>query len=323
MVRFGSGSGEAAEREAAAWAVRAAERPLSAAEQGALDAWLAENPRNLGAWVRAQAIWSDVDRIAALDTGSRAASAMPPAEPFRWRRYAIAASFAVAIIGSAVGYDRLAGRVSTARDEVREIALEDGSTAVLNGGAVVQVRFDGATRRVVLRDGEALFDVAHDSARPFVVTADDVTVRAVGTKFAVDMDGDEVEVTVAEGVVAVSEGNGPPRLIGRNQQFVMAATGAHRAVLDETEVSRRLAWQRGLLVFSGQSLGRAAEEVNRYSDVVVTIDDPTLARAEFIGAFRIGDGRAFAHAAAQAFNGEVVEREDGLHLQRQANSPSH
>ena len=63
--------------------------------------------------------------------------------------------------------------------------------------------------------------------------------------------------------------------------------------------------------------------MNRYSDVAVTIDDPTLARAEFIGVFRIGDGRAFAHAAAQAFNGEVVEREDGLHLQRQANAPSH
>ncbi len=112
-------------------------------------------------------------------------------------------------------------------------------------------------------------------------------------------------------------------MLRRNEELDAAPTGTRRTVLDGSEVERRLAWRRRQLIFNGDSLGRAAGEVNRYSDVQVTIDDPTLARAEFVGVFRMGDGRAFAHAAAQAFNGEVVERADGLHLMRAGNSPSH
>jgi transmembrane sensor len=322
LVRIVSGSAEEADELAAAWAVRSAERPLTPEEQLQLDDWLAQSSRNLGAFVRAQAVWTDIDRVSALVGNARLEPVAPPA-PSRWRRYAVAASLAVAMISGGLTYDRFVGRVATARAEVREIALADGSTAVLDGGAVLQVRYDGDRRHIVLRRGQALFDVVHDPSRPFTVAADDVTVRAVGTRFAVAMDGDDVEVTVAEGTVAVAEPGAAPRLIRRNQQFVMATTGPRRASLDEAEVGRRLAWQRGLLVFSGQSLERAAGEVNRYSSVPVFIDDPSLARAEFVGVFRIGDGRAFASAVAQAFNGEVVERDGGLHLMRQPNSPSH
>lgn len=324
MVRIGSGNGGEVESQAAAWAILCAERPLSDTEQQQLDRWIGESSRHLGAFVRAQALWTDVDRILALDEGSRAEVAEPEA-PSRWRRYAMAASVAVAMIGGSFAYDRLEGRIATARSEVRELMLEDGSRLVLNSDSVVQVRFNDRERRVVLRRGEASFDVAHESARPFLVTADDLTVRAVGTRFAVGMDGEDVEVTVEEGVVAVAEAGSaaPARLLRRNEEFVAAPTGGRRAALDGSEVERRLAWRRRQLIFNGDSLGRAAQEVNRYSQVRVYIDDPTLARAEFVGVFRMGDGRAFAHAAAQAFNGEVVVREDGLHLQRQQNSPSH
>ena len=324
MVRIGSGNGDEIESQAAAWAITCAERPLTDQEQQQLDDWLGASSRHLGAWVRAQAIWSDVDRVVALDQPSRV-EASEPSRTWRWRRYAMAASLALAMVSSVAAYDRLEGRVSTARGEVREIALEDGSRLVLNSDSVAQVRFSSGERRVVLRRGEAMFTVAHDSARPFYVTADDVTVRAVGTRFAVGMAEEDVEVTVEEGVVAVSEAGSaaPGRLLRRNEEFVAAPTGARRALLDDGEIGRRLAWRRRQLIFNGDSLGRAAAEVNRYSNVRVTIDDPTLARAEFVGVFRMGDGRAFAHAAAQAFNGEVVSREDGLHLQRRGNSPSH
>src|SRR3546814_5797309 len=83
-------------------------------------------------------------------------------------------------------------------------------------------------------------------------------------------------------------------------------------MLDSADVERRIAWRKGLLVFNGQRLGDAAAEVNRYSDLRVTIDDPTLARAEFMGVFKLGDARAFANAAASAFNGEVHRRGNEL-----------
>lgn len=327
MVRIGSGNGDEVESQAAAWAIICAERPLDDDEQRELDFWLAANSRNLGAYVRASAIWSDVDRVVALADPARSAAAAQPEMPIfpRWRRYAIAASLALVMLSGTLAYDRLAGRIATGHGEVREIVLDDGSRVTLDSDSAVQIRYSDGARRVILRRGEALFSVAHDAARPFLVSADDVTVRAVGTRFAVGFEDEEVEVTVEEGVVAVNEADtpAPPRLLRRNEQFVAAPTGSRKAVLERDEVERRLAWRRRMLVFQGETLGRAAAEVNRYSTVQVTIDDPTLARAEFIGVFHIGDGRAFAQAAAQAFNGEVIAREDGLHLVRQQNSPSH
>ncbi|NIJ39503.1 transmembrane sensor [Sphingopyxis panaciterrae] len=322
----GSGNGADIDAQAAAWAVRSAERPLDDIEQQQLDAWLAADSRHLGAYVRAQALWLDIDRIAALDGGTQRDYA-PPVRERPWRRYAMAASVALAAFGGVVTYDHLAGRVSTDRGEVRRIALDDGSIVTLNGNSAVQIRYEDDIRRVILRRGEASFEVAHNKQRPFVVTAEGLDVRAVGTEFVVGLDKDGVEVTVEEGVVAVggaASGSAKPRYLRRNEQFVAAAdTGPRKAVLDAADVERRIAWRKGLLVFNGQQLGAAAEEVNRYTDLRVVIDDPTLARAEFMGVFKLGDAHAFAGAAAQAFNGEVIRRGNELVLVRQRNSPSH
>jgi len=324
-VSAGSGNGADIESEATAWAIRSAERPLDRAEQLLLDEWLETDSRHLGAFVRAQAIWLDIDRVAALDGGTQRDVPVPAHNP-PWGRYAMAASIALAAFGGTVAYDHLAGRISTERGEVRRIALDDGSILTLNGNSAVQVRYEDDVRRVILRRGEASFEVAHNRQRPFIVSANDLDVRAVGTEFVVGIEEEGVEVTVEDGVVAVdgkAAGSARPRYIRRNEQFVMAATGARKAVLDTADVERRIAWRKGVLVFNGQQLSAAAAEVNRYSNLRVVIEDPTLARAEFMGVFKLGDAETFAGAAAQAFNGEVVRRGDELVLTRQQNSPSH
>lgn len=328
-VSAGSGNGADIDSRAAAWAVRSAERALEPSEQGELDQWLDQDSRHLGAYVRAQALWLDLDRVAALDGGSRRESPVEtPTEARRprWRAYALAASVALAVVGGVATYDRLADRITTERGEVRRIALEDGSIVTLNGDSAIQVRYADDIRRIVLRRGEASFEVAHNTRRPFVVSAEGLAIRAVGTEFVVDVEPAGVEVTVEEGVVAVTgaaSGSAKPRYLRRNEQFVAADTGPRKAVLDTADVERRTAWREGLLVFNGQRLGVAAAEVNRYSGLRVVIDDPTLARAEFVGVFKLGDARAFANAAAQAFNGEVIREGSELRLVRQQNSPSH
>src|SRR3546814_15773150 len=70
-VSAGSGNGVDIDTQAAAWAVRSAERPLDSAEQQQLDAWLEADIRHLGAYVRAQALWLDIDRVVALDGGTQ------------------------------------------------------------------------------------------------------------------------------------------------------------------------------------------------------------------------------------------------------------
>jgi transmembrane sensor len=297
VASVGSGDSDNAESRAAAWVVRSSEGPLTAEDQQALDVWLASDPRNLGAWVKAQAAWLDVDRLVALDSGV-ANEPVRVTRPLPWRKMAIAASLLLAVGLGFVAEDRLPGRIETARGEVRRVALADGSTLFMNGDTLLQVRFSDGQRRVVLRRGEASFKVAHDAARPFVVEAGNVSARAVGTDFTVGraVDGD-IAVTVAEGRVKVTDAN--------------------------RRVQRQQAWRSGQLVFRGQMLATAVAEVNRHAAKPVVINDSSLGRAEFMGVFRVGDSRAFANAAAAAFNGEVSETPDAFILARRQNSPSH
>lgn len=326
MASAGFGETDDAAAQAAAWVVRSAEGRLSAQDQAKFDAWLSSDSKHLGAWIRAQAAWIDVDRLVALDAG-REVEPVPQVRRWPWRRLAMAASVALVISGGVAAHDRLAGRISTERSEVRRVALDDGSTMFLNGDTVAQVRFSGDTRRIVMRRGEASFKVAHDARRPFVVEAQDLSVRAIGTDFSVGIDpvGD-IAVTVAEGVVRVTDGDrGKPKqhMLRRDEQYVAATIGPRRTRLDPGEVGRQLSWRSGQLVFRGQSLQAAATQVNRYADKPVVINDPSLGRAEFMGVFNVGDSRAFARAAAAAFNGEVAETPSAYVLARRQNSPSH
>src|SRR3546814_4407377 len=84
--------------------------------------------------------------------------------------------------------------------------LRDGSAVTLNSNSEIDVDFDEGIRHVRLLRGEALFDVAKDSIRPFVVEADSTRVTAVGTSFTVNrVSGRDVQVLVREGVVELAD----------------------------------------------------------------------------------------------------------------------
>lgn len=314
------------EETATRWVIRLDGGTLQDAEQRELDAWLAADTRHLGAFVRAQAAWTDMDRVAALSAGRAPVESQPAARQWQWQRAAAIAAVTLGLIASLafVNGRYLAGRESTQVGEVRRLTLEDGSALSLNTASVLQVKYADDERRIVLRQGEASFQVAHDEERPFVVQAGDVSVRAVGTAFAVRMRRHDVEVVVTEGVVEVVRSGGTSRIaaerVKRNQEVVVATTeqgGAPPlavAALNDTEIERRLAWQDGRLVFQGEALANAVDEVNRYSQLPVVIDDPALGRKSFVGVFRVGDTRAFAQAAATAFHARVHEEDGALHL---------
>lgn len=327
MRSVDSGVADKIGAQAAAWTVRAAEGPLDASTQAELDAWLSEDPKHLGAWVRAQVIWVDTDRLAALDAGGATTETVEQVRDFAWpRRVAAAAAAALLVASGVAAHDRLAGRITTDRGEIRRIALSDGSTIFLNADTALQVRFDDGERRIVMRRGEASFVVAKDAARPFVVEAGSLSARAVGTDFSVGIGAEgDIAVTVAEGLVKVTgdDGVGGGRMLRRDEQFVAATIGPRRTQLDPGEVRRQLAWRNGELIFRGQRLEVAAAEVNRYAEKPVVINDLSLGRAEFMGVFHVGDSRAFARGAAAAFNGEVTETPEAFVLARRQNSPSH
>jgi len=139
-----------------------------------------------------------VERTRSIDSKARAG------EWFRrWGRLAIAASV-LAICGGTLTMLELSVPVyATALGEQRSIQFEDGSTVELNSRSKIRVKYSKTERDVELIEGQALFHVAHDVTRPFIVAVGATRVRAVGTQFDVYKKSNGTVVTVVEGRVAV------------------------------------------------------------------------------------------------------------------------
>lgn len=303
---------------AAQWAMRLDRGSLTDQENAELDAWLAADTRHVGALARAEAIWTDLDRVVALDR--TAARARPPAR-FAWRGWRLAASLVVSLgaagMGAAFAYERLDGRVATEVGEVRHIALDDGSTMTLDTDSVAQVRYRGGKREVILRRGGAAFQVAAGDPRPFQVAARDLDVAGAEGAFAVGLRQGAVAVDVTQGAVKVARGGRETCTLAKGLRLAAAPEAPLAPVaVDPAETERRLAWRKGVLMFDGERLGVAVAELNRYSKIPVIIEDPALADRAFVGVFRVGDTRSFARAAASAFDARIEQNDREIRLSR-------
>lgn len=306
---------------AAAWAARVDRGPLSDEDQAALEAWAAQDPRRAGAYAKARAVSAHLDRARALGADF-APSAHPAARAADRRRLlATGGMLAAASAVGAVGYSALTlkGRVTTGKGDIRRAPLGDGSAVTLNTDTAIRTAFDGKIRRVDLLRGEALFDVAKDPVRPFVVVAADVRVRAVGTSFTVRAHADgQVGVIVREGVVEVWRGaeGKPVRLAAEHAVQVASLGDLTPKVVGAAAVDRAMAWRQGQIDLDGLTLGQAADEFARYSDRRIVIDDPTVARLKVTGLFSASDPDGFARAAALSLGLRATTQGNGVRLDR-------
>lgn len=178
--------------------------------------------------------------------------------------------------------------------------LPDGSTVESKPGAQFDLAFSAAERRVVLRAGEAHFAVQKDSARPFVVVAGDIEVRAVGTAFSVEFGERAVAVLVTEGRVALAapaadtaDGNRGPHLLDAGTRAVVPrdvpADAAPRiAAVTAAETTEHLAWRVRRLEFSGTPLAEAIPMFNRHAGTRLALDS-ALGGLRLSGTLRADD----------------------------------
>ncbi|MFT4251219.1 MAG: FecR domain-containing protein [Caulobacter sp.] len=295
---------------AAEWVARA-DRGLTATEDAALSAWLASDRRREGAYLRMTAVLFSAE-------GARAeASETPARRGFRAsRRLWLGAGIAAAVVGVvSLALLERPEQLDTRRGEKRVVALDDGSVITLNTATRLRVHYTAGRRSITLERGEALFDVAKDPDRPFVVRAGSTEVRAVGTSFTVGQLADQpVQILVREGVVEVSERRSDrrrPMRIAANTRAVVAHDAVPMVIakVEPAEVGRVLAWRQGRLVFAGESLSSAVAQFARYSDVRIVVADPDLAGRGVAGVFEANDPVGFAQAAALSLNARVEVRE--------------
>jgi transmembrane sensor len=145
--------------------------------------------------------------------------------------------------------------------------------------------------------GQALFDVAHDTKRPFTVQAGDTEVRAVGTRFDVRRDGALARVVLIEGVVEVkrAKSSAPVRL-QRGQELTKASPQPKAADLDAATD-----WTEGRIRFQATPLREAVAEVNRYGRQEIVLDPGPMGDRQVSGVFNAGDTQAFLGAVEDLF----------------------
>lgn len=304
---------EPAELEAAAWHARLGEPRVPAATIEAFFTWR-QTPANAEAYKRVEQAWTmaggmatDPQVIGALDAAmARRSRTQSAIRPGAW--IGAAAAAAVISIGIWVFTDGR-GVYQTSVGEQRTVQLADGSSLRLDTSTRARVRFSGRQRTVELEDGQALFDVAHDPARPFVVIAGAARVTAVGTVFDVRRVGGAVEVTLVSGAVDVlpQAGARPSRLAPGHQ----AQVGSGRLRTTAVDARVETSWAEGRVVFRDTPLRNAVAEVNRYLTDPIELDAPALEQESVNGVFKTGDRDAFVSAATEALGLKATPGVDG------------
>lgn len=293
------------------WAA-AIDRGLDGDEDARLAAWLEEDSRHRGAFLRATAALGLLDRVRALSGRSDEGEGRAPERDRRhWRRWgggAMAAAL-VAGLGFGVWPDR-AERIDTRIGEIRRMPLADGSVALVNSGATLRVAFTPAERHIDVNKGEAWFQVAHNPKRPFVVASGPYRVQAVGTAFDVRREGDAARVVVTKGVVKIwsVDSADPPRRVAAGQWAVLKPGRMAVRAMEPQASDQQLAWREGRIVLDDMTLGQAAAEFNRYNNDQLEVA-PQLAGRRVVGWFRIYDVDGFAAASAAMVGGRVERRE--------------
>jgi transmembrane sensor len=299
--------------EAAAWRLRLQQDPAAEASADYL-AWRADSG-NAQALAAIDKGWSAVGQLRTspelLAMRQQALSRLRkaggrPARQTRWMR-AAAAVLIVALSGAALYHIVLLQPTTYSTDigERRVVALADGSQISMDSDTSLSVDYSPTQRALVLSRGRARFDVAHDTSRPFTVTAGDETVVAVGTSFDVEKVGPTVLVTLIEGQVVVKDeqGHGSTRRAVRPRGAVSLAAGqqltaspqAAQPTVVEADLQVAAAWEAGHLVFRDEPLSAVVARVNRYTGHPVRLD-PAVAGLRISGVFNAGDVGSFVSA---------------------------
>ena len=202
-------------------------------------------------------------------------------------------------------------RFHTPIGATRGFRLADGTTMVLNTGSTAEVSMRSGARHVKLLAGEAMFDVAHDPARPFVVDASSASLRAVGTAFNVRIRQDVVELTMVRGAVAVRDGpQRAARLVGAGTLAAIRRGVIAESGLDPVGLAQRTAWRARWIELDGTTLSQAIDEFNRYRLVPLVIGDPRIAALRVAGRFHTNDWRGFVAALARDHGIRAIEGSD-------------
>ncbi len=307
--------------QASQWLARLNADDVDAADRAAFRAWVAQDPAHRAAFDALHGTWSDLDALSGLamsepgalpdvlldeiercgrDAAGTSSPLIPPSSSRRaWLEWLAA----VVILGAVIGLwivvhgapnvqapQAAAVEYQTEVGDRREVMLADGSVVWLNTDTHLLVALTTGQRSVHLVYGEAYFSVASDSERPFVVTAGEDSITAVGTAFNVYHRKRQTRVTVLEGAVEVSRPARAPHDDTPDRQRIRVAQSASLdpvarqpeiVNLEPIDAVQTAAWRRGKLFFDHVTLAEMIDRIDAYVPARIYIADESI--EQFVG----------------------------------------
>ena len=261
------------------------------------EAWLAADIKNAQAYKMLEQWWRDIDYVAASDpelendidqyADHAIAGQKTSQSTSLWYRSrivlgGIAAVLLVAVFVWQATYIAPDGnipetRYETAMGEIETIELPDGTKIELAGSTTLSVYYSEKERRAELIEGQTYFDVAKDKSRPFIVLVGKTHVRVVGTEFDIQKGGEDVRVSVVEGLVEVAENQSitPAKRLKAGEQ-VFASLRGDLGEVQTFQPETDIAWKLGRLEYINAPLVRVIDEVNRYRVDKIILNDQSL-----------------------------------------------
>lgn len=332
--------------EAADWLIRLdADQSLSISEREQLSQWVNQSVRHRHELYRLARVWEKMNVLTDLavpigELNSR--ENKPHSGRNTWLPVAaMAVSLLVAVV---VGlkwmqpesFEKFNDTYQTATGKQLSLPLADTSSIILNTNSKIRVAYSADFRDVYLERGEAYFTVAKDSSRPFRVFAGDGRIDAVGTAFSVYLKNEGVDVTVTEGVVNLvaiasqiepdqsdmasrkdDQNGAQAHMVSlRVGQFGTIFSRSKKALtiefadvmnLEARDLSRKVAWTKGSLIFSGESLSDVVAEVSRYTDISIEFSDQAIGEIRVGGVFPAGETEIMFDVLENTFDLNVIE----------------
>ena len=284
--------------EAAAWVAQLDGRAAAADERARFDDWIGRSPTHAAAYEEALRTWRDLAAMreseqyrALLGKPTLRERMVSGLRAPRWVAVAVGTATVVAIAWLAISLDALPfmhrpTQVATQVAEVRETTLPDGTRVVLGAESRLNFEVTPRMRRAAVVGGDAYFEVAHDAARPFTVSIDDVQVRVVGTQFEIRRRSGEVSVAVAEGTVDVSRTNAAEAAVRLHRGEALTTGNNAPLSVRAVEPADIAAWRSGRLVYDNAELRDIVADANRYARSRIVVADPQLESLRVTTSFR-------------------------------------
>lgn len=318
-------SKELIQSQASRW-ISAMDRGLSDNEKEQFNKWVKQSKAHQDAVFDLAKLWDELsvlNELSALFPNKQ----VPSKSTFATAHYAMAASVIAVLLIATFMFAGLNYYSESPQDQAKyskiyrtkvgeqaTYVLPDSTIVQLNTNSLLEVAYTKGRRQLILSRGEGRFNVAKDASRPFSVMAGDKSFTALGTIFNVQRNAaSDLELVVTEGKVMITD----PTVEVNAKDFIELQTASNeteqvknikasivisgeKALIKESitkpikqlsidDVQRDLAWQQGMLIFNGEPLSEALQEVSRYTATRFELKDPALASLKVAGVFKAGD----------------------------------